>query len=734
MKAYKMHSFSKFVLRTPAFPVGFYFDILQNYSLEKLLSVCNNDYFRESIRIASPELLATIDKWNKNPESINVEKTTKLEHTLLKYVARIATRCTPFGLFAGCGVGNFANETNIVVRATQEYSRHTQFDMHFWVNLLDEFSSRKEVQEQILYFPNNSLYSIGDFYRFVAYKYVNSKREHSICALRKSELLAVLIQESANGIKMDAMIALLANDDSEKEDAIKFIQELIAMQFLVSELDATVTGDNEWHRLFTIVEKIPSLKKEFEILQNIKTEFSFLDASTVPNEMIYTNIKAKLQEMNVAFEERHLFQTDLNSSATENTLDQVIATKVLQALHFLNGIKTKNNSENQSNFIKKFTDRYENQEMPLAQVLDTETGIGYLQNQDNNDSNDILDSFSFTEKRETMNSQKWIPLDLILEKKLQEYLQENNNCIQLSEKDFPDFNANWNHAPATCSAMIEISKLQDKHIIALTSSGDVSAAKLLGRFCNGNDAIHTLTNEIIEKENAFHTDKILAEIAHIPESRTGNILRRPVLRDFEIAYLSNSGVDKSKNISISDLYVSVQNKKIILRSKKHNKTILPCLSNAHNYSRNSLPMYHFLCDLQSQDVKTIPSFSWGILESHYNYFPRVQFKEVVLSKAKWLVTKTELESFLKLDDTPLFSSFLTWRTKRNITRFVNWVQFDNTLLLDFDKLICIQLFLKSVQNQSKIVLEEFLFAEESVVSNSKKEHFTNQFILSFYKE
>jgi lantibiotic biosynthesis protein len=734
MKAYKMHCFSKYILRTPAFPVGFYFDVLQNYSPKKLLEVCSNDYFRESIRIASPELLATIDKWKNNPKNINTEKNTKLEHTLLKYVARIATRCTPFGLFAGCAVGDFANETNIVVRATHEYSRHTQFDMHFWVNLLDEFSSRKEVQEQLLYFPNNSLYSIGDFYRFVTYKYVNSKREHSICALRKSELLAVLIQESANGIKMDAMITFLADDDSEKEDALDFILELIDMQFLVSELDATVTGDDEWKRLFTIVEKIPSLKHELKILQNIKTEFGFLDASVVPNETIYTNIKAELQKMNVAFEERHLFQTDLNINATENNLDQIISTKVLQALHFLNGIQTKKSSENQMNFIKKFQQRYETREMPLAQVLDTETGIGYLQHTDNNDSHDLLDAFSFTEKKEIMISQKWIPIDLILEKKLQECLQENNNCMQLTEKDFPDFDANWNDAPATFCAMVEISGRDEKQTIALTSSGDVSAAKLLGRFCNGNEEIHRLTKNIIAKENIFYSDKILAEIAHIPESRTGNILRRPVLRDFEIAYLSNSGVDISKNIPIDDLYVSVQNNKIILRSKKHNKIVFPCLSNAHSFYRNSLPIYHFLCDLQSQGLKTVPSFSWGILESHYNYFPRVQYKDVILSKAKWIITQKELESFSKLYDDLLFTAFLKWRTKRNITRFVNWVQFDNTLLLDFDKLICIQLFLKSVQNLSKIVLEEFLFAEESVVSNSNNAAFTNQFILSFYKE
>ena len=729
-----MHSFSKYVIRTPAFPVGFYFDVLQNYSSKKLLEVCSNDYFRESIRMASPELLSTIDKWKNNPKNINTEKNTKLEHTLLKYVARIATRCTPFGLFAGCAVGDFANETNIVVAATHEYSRHTQFDMHFWVNLLDEFSSRKEVQEQLLYFPNNSLYAIGDFYRFVAYKYVNSKREHSICALRKSELLAVLIQESANGMKMVAMITFLADDDSEKEDAIEFIQELIDMQFLVSELDAKVTGDDEWKRLFTILEKIPSLKNELKILQNIKTEFGFLDASVVPNETIYTNIKAELQKMNVAFEERHLFQTDLNINATENNLDQVIAAKVLQALRFLNGIQTKNSSENQINFIKKFMSRYETREMPLAQVLDTETGIGYLQLTDNNDSHDLLDAFSFTEKKEIMTSQKWILIDLILEKKLQECLQENNNCMQLSEKDFPDFDANWNDAPATFCAMVEISGRDEKQTIALTTSGDVSAAKLLGRFCNGNEEIHRLTKNIIAKENIFYSDKILAEIAHIPESRTGNILRRPVLRDFEIAYLSNSGVETSKNIPIYDLYVSVQNNKIILRSKKHNKIVMPCLSNAHSFYRNSLPIYHFLCDLQSQGLKTVPSFSWGILESHYNYFPRVQYKDVILSKAKWIITQKELESFSKLEDTKLVTEFSDWKTNRNIPRFVNWVQFDNTLLLDFDKEICISLFLKSVQNHSKIILEEFLFAEESVVSNSKKEHFTNQFILSFYKE
>jgi hypothetical protein len=45
-------------------------------------------------------------------------------------------------------------------------------------------------------------------------------------------------------------------------------------------------------------------------------------------------------------------------------------------------------------FVRHFTHRYESREMSLATVLDTETGIGYLQNSDMNDSHDLLEKFT----------------------------------------------------------------------------------------------------------------------------------------------------------------------------------------------------------------------------------------------------------------------------------------------------------------------------------------------------
>ena len=65
---------------------------------------------------------------------------------------------------------------------------------------------------------------------------------------------------------------------------------------------------------------------------------------------------------------------------------------------------------------------------------------------------------------------------------------------------------------------------------------------------------------------------------------------------------------------------------------------------------------------------------------------------------------------------------------------MNWIQFDNTLLLDFDKELGAKLLINAVKKQPKIILEEFLFMENAAVSDVAEERYTNQIILSFYKE
>ncbi len=735
MPNYQIQPFSQYILRTPSLPIATYLNLLEDYSEESILSFIENPFVREAIHIASPELLSVLDKWKANPSELSDDKKKALEITLLKYIARISSRCTPFGLFAGCSVGSMSSETNIVLAETQKFTRFTQFDMHFWVAMLQEFVKKEDVRKKLKYFPNNSIYKLGDFYRYVEYKYVKTKREHSISALRKSELLDELLSKSKLGMTIDELLSFITEDDSEMEEALLFINQLIGFQFLVSELDASITSNDEWTKILTTFSQIPTLKQDFQLLKSIKKDIVNLDKTLIPTQKDYENIKNKIRELGIDYDDKFLFQTDLNIVNKANDLDKKVSRKILQALYFLNGIQKKAQLNNQSQFIKAFLERYESREMPLTTVLDTEIGIGYLQHSNMNDTHDLLDQFSFKgETQEMGENQFWTTTNRMLQQKIKDCQSKNEKVILLSEKDYPDFESNWDDVPSTFSVMVEVAKVENEEIISIVSSGGVSAAKLLGRFCSGNTDMNMLTNEIVEKEKQYHSDKLLAEIVHIPESRTGNILRRPVLRDNEIAYLSNSGVDKDWVLDLTDLRISIKNSKIVLRSQKHNKEVIPCLSNAHNYSGNSLPIYHFLCDLQSQGLKPIYGFDWGILESHYDFFPSVKYKEVILSKAKWIVSQAEINQFYTMTNSKLFDAFYTWRNERNIPQYVNWVQSDNTLLLDFEKEICVQMFLKSVQHLFKITLEEFLFTGESLVKDVHGADFANQIILSFYKQ
>lgn len=731
MNTYKVHHFSQYVLRTPLFPISFYLNITENYSQEIVLEAFENRLVREAIYIASPELVFALEKLKNDSSGLSGKKESGLEITLLKYIARMSARCTPFGLFAGCTTGKIDSETNTILKSPSSFNRFTQFDRQFWLGMLQEFGKRKEIRNHLTYYPNSSIYALGDFYRYVEYKYVKTKREHSISALRKSELLETVLHKAKSGMTVDEMVLYLIEDSSEKEDGLAFIFQLIDFQFLVSELDGTITGKEEWDSVFTIFNKIPELQEDNKRLQSIKKKLLKLDKSLIPVEDSYTEIKELIQKMDLPYDEKHLFQTDLNTATHVNTLSEKVPEKVMQAIRFLNGAQNTKQFTNQTNFIKAFTQRYESREMPLTTVLDTETGIGYLQNSDMNDVHEILERFTFQNSTSKNENQSWSTYDYILEKKLQESILKNEKSILLSEKDFPDFDVNWDKTPATFSVMVELLKEDE---ICIESSGNVSAAKLLGRFCGGNNRIHNLTKEIIEKETVYNSDKILAEVVHIPESRTGNILRRPVLREYEIAYLSLPGVSEDKTIDLNDLMISIKENSIYLRSKKYNKEVVPCLSNAHDYSNKSLPIYHFLCELQCRDLKPIYSFNWGVLDLHYDFFPRVLYKDVILSKAKWMVRKEEINQFLKIEESSLFQAFTIWKNKRNIPRLVNWVNSDNTLLLDLEKEICIKMFLKSVQNYNKIIVEEFLFSGDSIVKDANGEDFTNQFILSFYKE
>ncbi|WP_438965907.1 lantibiotic dehydratase family protein [Flavobacterium sp.] len=717
-------TFNTYILRTATFPVSFYTNLLKKYSTSLLFETVEMASVKNAIKLASPELIQEVEKHNQNPNIYSKEKASNLELSLLKYIARMSSRATPFGLFAACSTGNIAEKTNVILQEKQ--NAHTQFDMQFWMALLQKFSKNEGLQKQLLYKPNTTLYSVGDYYRYVEYYYLDQRRTYCISSFRKNYFLEIIVDKAKKGLKIEELSNLIIDSESEREEASEFIKELIENQILVSNLEATITGSNETARVLEILKSCKGITKEYNAVKEIIT---FINSLNQPLDFNTSNlhfIHKKIKELNVDFEEKYLLQTDLYNQTIENSLNKNITDKLSRAISFLGNIQDAYSSQNLENFKNAFQKRYESKEMPLAIVLDTETGIGYLQNSGMNDSNPILDKFNIYKNNSSETKEYWTENDYYLEKKIQNCIINKESFITLKEQDFKNVPSKNRNLPATFSALIEIVADGDGEKIVLDSLGNFSAAKLIGRFCNGSQEINKLAKEIVEKETVFCKESVLAEIAHIPESRTGNILRRPVLRTYEIPYLANSSLPKAQQIELDDLMVCVKNNTVFLRSKKLNKEIIPCLSNAHNYSSNALPIYQFLSDLQGQKVNPVHKFDWGVLKNHYTYFPRMMYQDVILSKAKWLIIENDFKTNLT------FHEFEEWRSEKQIPKYVNMVDGDNTLLLDLEIEVCFKLLIKTLKSKKKITLEEFLFVENSIVKNENEDHFVNQFIISFY--
>lgn len=726
------HPFQTFVLRSPLLDFSFYERLTthQNINDDVLKSAFEKPTIKEAIFLASPTLYFELKKWTEG--TLKDRKVKRVKLSFLKYLVRMSTRCTPFGLFAGCTTGHWSDSTSILL--DNRHGRNTRPDMNYLVALAQDLAKAPHIKKQLKFYPNSSIYVSGDQLRYIEYYYVKGARRHHIVQVDNSEYLQLLLRKSQKGALLKELTDELIDDEITEEEAEEFIGELLNSQLLISELEPSVSGPQFLDQVLLTLEKKKACKNEIAFLRKVKEDFAELDIKLGNSVEKYMAINNFIKQGPTEFELKYLFQTDLELNTNQCTLSAEIIDSVQQVMPLLNKITAKQSDNNLSKFKDAFHERYEEREMSLCHVLDVETGIGYLQGTDSGDVNPLVDDLFIFKKEDKLNPSKlnWNIFYQILSNKISAG-EQGMEKIVLTDADFEGFEANWSDLPDTLSGMIEIVRDHEGQKIKLSGFGGSSAANLLGRFCLDGNSITDFTNEIVRIEKQIHPDKILAEIVHLPESRVGNVLMRPTIRSYEIPYLAKSILPDEKQISLHDLYISVRQNRIVLRSKKLNKEIIPRLTNAHNFTTSALPIYQFLCDLQTQNLRSFINFSFGPLEHMHDYLPRVEYNTIVLHEAQWRIKKSDVQPILEHRSTsPAFDAELKkFRNKLNLPRHVLLKQGDNELLIDLENHTSVEMLLESIKNLAHFSLIEFLLTDKECVK-SKENYHLNQFVIAFY--
>lgn len=742
MQKTRIQPLDNYVLRTPLFSI----DRLDNFFAladgdRSLFSTEELQMIDEAIYLASPTLFS---EWKRMREGELTDKaeTKKIRISLMKYFQRMCTRCTPFGLFAGCTTGSFG-EGNITLDSHHVFNRNTRLDMHYVCSLAQEWSKLDAVQKNIKYYPNSSVYVLGDQVRYVNYQYKGKTRVHNISAVENNYFLDKVLKKASQGCFLWELMDCITEEGESQEDAEAFVKELLILQLLVNELEPSVTGEEFMAQMKKVLIKASQnteVEKDREILNRLCDELTRLTGlveeidQKVGNGLdVYERLHQEVERINVPYEASKLVQTDLYSKSVTCQLPETVGDEVKNGLLMLNRFTKRYENANLKSFRDRFQKRYGSARVPLLQALDVESGVGYLEGKDG-DSSPIIQNVPFGMPGGE-SKLSWDPMQSFLLRKLREASKEEAFEVVLKDEDFKNNEPNWSDGPETISIMLRhLGKKDGQDVLFFGSAGGSSASNLLGRFAHGSPGINQLVHEIAEREKANRSDKALAEIVHLPQARTGNILMRPVIRDYEIPYLAQPAVSQDRVIAISDLSVSIVNGRIILYSEKLQKEVEPHLSTAHNYSSNALPVYQFLCDMQHHQKRNGYQFSWGVHQSEFKFLPRLRYGNIIFSLAKWTLFQPDFEAFVKAHPDKLVEEATLLRESQNLPEKVVLAEGDNELYVDLTNQHSLEVFRDTIKRRPSIKLVEFGYdIGTPVVTNKSGEAYTNQMVVVFEK-
>lgn len=713
------------VMRIPYYPWAEVDNkLISKTSLEEVME---DDVFQNSLLISAPTLLTEIKRYLDG----NIKKEEKTEGILAavaKYVSRMSTRCTPFASLASCMSLSFNNLHNILLddKLIEDYN----IDYTYQNMLLRKIESATDYRSEFSYKSNDSIYKVGKDYRYITCDITTNGTRYNIRNIKRNSILTLILDYTTEQKPFRVIVEhLISNFELSRQDAEKYINGLIDAQLLISNISPTIVGDGRTSVTSTINVSESAPARALIGIYGVLSKLSINNYHTL-NEEIAKHIEEYLNECKITSNRKYLIQLDTYRAAKEATLSKSLQRTLQQAFKFLCRLSTGSINNNLADFTRRYVARYQDAEMPLLEVLDPNIGIGYTVR------NDILPNPLIAglniQVGNMSNNIAICPLFRLLLKKVFNFNPNENNCIELTDDDVKDFVSVENNLPLSLAAVFSITEYdatKDEYKLGGIHFCGSSAGNLLGRFASGDDGICRMVKEITSHEQSLCGDSIVAEIVHLPESRTGNILHRPHIRDYEITYNTRSTLVDSHVIPSNDLYVKIINGRIHLRSKRLDKEVVARLTTAHNYSRNSTPLYQFLCDLQSQGSVPALSFFWCGLESIFDYLPRVQYKNMVLSPAKWRIKTDAIEFKAKKLD---LDKVEFWRKDNNLPKEFLLIAGDNKLWVNTQLEYSVKAMLSEIGGKQVIDIEEFIPCKE-VVKDRNGKCYMNECIVPFIK-
>ena len=685
---------------------------------------------REAVALASPDLASRLGAWLEG--SLERPAAQNVERALIKYLSRMSSRSTPFGLFAGVSTGAWGPASRLSVGSWLDCRKAVRLDWGVLETLVERLEREPEVRALVVYRPNSSLYARGGWYRYLERRERGGGqgRTYHLEAVEATPHLDFVLQQAQEGARLEDLTTGLAGRMKvEPVEARSFLEQIIDAQFLCGELHPPITSPDPMGQVVTALQANPVTAPWAEPLVALDLELKTLQGAPLGSHPEgYGSLAVPLADLGIPSDTRDVLQADLFRPSPDLALSPVVRRALEEGVETLRRLTPPPSEGPLNRFRAAFQERYGMRWMPLLEVLDEESGIGF----DGGAPMDspLLEGLPF---QSSPPSRQLSRRDLVLLAQLPRW--QGSLAWALEDADVEALaNPDPHPFPHSFAALttLEASSLTaldrgEFHFWMEHYSGP-TAARWLGRFASGDPDLKDSLQSHLRKEEALRPETVFAEVVHVPEGRMGNVLARPSMRDYEIPFLATSGVSSDKTIFPSDLQLTVRGDRVLLASTRLGREVVPRLSSAHNFARGPV-VYRFLAHLQDQDGHP-GGWSWGAL-AEQPVLPRVTRGRHVLSKARWRIEARELKEAMTGSGDGAWGAFQTLRKSRGLPRFVTLTDADNSLLVDLDQALWVETLHHLVSSRPTFILTECFPDPGQALVTAPEGRFAHELVIPF---
>jgi thiopeptide-type bacteriocin biosynthesis protein len=652
------------VVRAPLLPIDAYLEVDNSPRTDE-------PTVRTALIVGSSDLFDAAER----PFTISPTVAGKLR----RYLTRMSTRPTPYGMFAGVGLARWGRRTDIALAAEAPRTR-TRPDMEWLLSVIFALEARPEVRRQLRFaVDRNVVVSEGRALLASPAPNLTLPAANASVSIRATSTVLKVFDIARTPVPFTVLVEeLLDAPAATTEKVEQLLTRLWEQSFLLSDLrpPVTVTCPARW--VAQRLETIPEARDEHGLIVNLLDAMALWD--NIPARRTAAGYK-ELQELArrppAPVGCKHAVQVDMAHNFQTNDISAAVAATVATAAELLLRVTPLPRGAPQIEAYRHaFEHRYGTDvEVPIVELLHSETGLG----------NPYQNSFGNLDPRPDRTALRERTLrDLALNA-----LHNHQRAVVLDDATVNNLQT-WGPNPTTAPPSLDIPVFVaaadfdaidsgDFRVVIGPNVGAVSAGQGMGRFCDllGGEATAALRN-VARAEHARDPDAVSAELSYLPQAlRSANVVVRPFVRDYEIV-VGTAPASADREIPLDELTVRVEGGRFRLRWSTTSTDVLVYASHMLN-THGAPTVCRFLSDLAHDGVAQLSPFSWGS-SADLPYLPRVECGQIVLSLAQWRfdtrVADTSTSTFRATVD--------RWRADWQVPRFVYLAAGDNRLLLDLD--------------------------------------------------